>query len=178
MGNPTEDGVMAISAVRQIHRDTYAAGVCDSLREFNAAVDEFANIVVPDILISFLRKMSLRALVLVVDGTPVGNPDTWKRKPPPGYVGGRARGNWQVTLNAPATSFLQRKDKTGDRTKEAGAKVLQRIRRLSEIVYISNNLPYIEALDLDQHSPQAPDGIIKPAIDILAAEARALAWAR
>ncbi|MEE4465532.1 hypothetical protein V2S84_25980, partial [Azotobacter chroococcum] len=51
-----------------------------------------------------VKKVGIDMLAKIVDRSPVGNPSLWQSPPPPGYVGGRFRGNWQVTFNAPATA--------------------------------------------------------------------------
>jgi len=56
---------------------------------------------------------------------------------------GRARGNWQTTSATPATQATENTDKTGAETK---AKVVAAVRPRS-LMIISNNLPYIVALE-------------------------------
>lgn len=96
----------------------------------------------------------------VIMMTPVGNPDLWKSTyVPPGYVGGRARGNWQCSIDAPITSEIDRIDATG-----AGpmADVLATV-KADGINYLSNNVPYIRRLEYDSppHSTQAPNGMVR-----------------
>jgi hypothetical protein len=78
----------------------------------------------------------------------------WK---PPGYVGGRARGNWQCSLDAPITSENGRIDPNGSAAKaEVKATVTA-----GRVNYLSNNVPYIRRLEYEGHSKQAPDGMVR-----------------
>lgn len=89
------------------------------------------------------RAAILELFRLVVMGTPV---DT-----------GRARGNWQVTLNAPAGATLERTDPNGGIVL---AEVMANMGGLLDVVYFSNNLPYIERLEYGW-SQQAPEGMVR-----------------
>ncbi|CAB4194525.1 hypothetical protein UFOVP1254_103 [uncultured Caudovirales phage] len=80
--------------------------------------------------------------------SPVGDPATWKgkngkpRKPPPGYVGGQFRGNWQLGVDMKPAGWFQGKiDPTGDAT------VAENIARIPNHAsrhnyYIINAVPY------------------------------------
>lgn len=76
------------------------------------------------------------------------------------YTGGRFRGNWQVTFNAPATGTVERIDKTGNATLAAGSTVLSTldINSVTSIWY-TNNVAYAKRLE-DGWSGQAPAGIL------------------
>lgn len=88
----------------------------------------------------------------IVKRTPVGNPGEWIGEAPQGYVGGRARSNWQFAINTVNTSTT---DATGgsDRPKTTTL-------RVGDSVYITNNLPYILPLE-HGWSAQAPAGMVK-----------------
>lgn len=74
----------------------------------------------------------------VIMDTRVGNPDGWKSPPPPGYVGGRLRGNWQTSTSAPVEQEIDRIDPQGaEATQEAVEGVTA-----SGVDYLTNNLPY------------------------------------
>lgn len=92
----------------------------------------------------------------VILGTPVGDPSYWQSPPPAGYTGGRARGGWQATLNAPATSDPDRIDKSGTVPRQEGPPVAARF-RMGDVAYWTNNTPYILRL-VHGWSRQAPDG--------------------
>lgn len=96
----------------------------------------------------------------IIKLTPVGNPDKWKTKyKPKGYIGGRLRGNWQITLNRPADGELEVIDKTGAKTITNGAISSKKI-RLSDSVFLINNVPYAQAVE-DGSSGQSPHGMVK-----------------
>ena len=80
---------------------------------------------------------------------------------PDGYVGGRARGNWQCSLNAPITSEIDRIDANGIGPRaEVRATV-----KVGEVNYLSNNVPYIRRLEFEGHSKQAPDGMVRISLE-------------
>jgi hypothetical protein len=66
---------------------------------------------------------------------------------------GRARGNWQCTIGAPFTG----EDDTGNVLKMQNTLP----RRAGSIVYLTNNVPYIQKLEYDAHSRQAPNGMVR-----------------
>ncbi|MDZ5602597.1 hypothetical protein SJI00_07405 [Pseudomonas sp. RP23018S] len=76
-----------------------------------------------------------------------------------GYVGGRFRGNWQFSIDSPATDELDRIDPSG---KEAIAALLAQVQALTigQTAYIVNNLPYAVPLEYG-HSTQAPAGMVR-----------------
>ncbi|AHG23465.1 hypothetical protein O197_49 [Edwardsiella phage eiAU-183] len=85
-----------------------------------------------------------------------------------GYTGGRFRGNWQVSFNAPIDTAIDRIDKSGGATLAAGDAVLAGL-NLDQVhsVWFCNNVPYARRLEFGW-SNQAPNGIVR----ITAAEAR------
>jgi len=81
-------------------------------------------------------------------------------KAPPGYMGGRFRGNWQVSFDAPTTDETGRVDKTGDLTKAAGNYTLSLFKVGMKAIYFCNNVPYAYPLEMG-HSTQAPGGMVR-----------------
>ncbi|MCK7080586.1 MULTISPECIES: hypothetical protein [Enterobacter] len=81
-------------------------------------------------------------------------------KAPPGYTGGRFRGNWQVSFDAPTTDETGRVDKTGNLTKAAGNYTLSLFKVGMKAVYFCNNVPYAYRLEMG-HSSQAPGGMVR-----------------
>jgi hypothetical protein len=79
----------------------------------------------------------------VIEGTPV---DT-----------GRARGNWQTSINTPKDSAIGRLDPSG---RAAGAELESNLGQLGDTVYMANNLPYAERLE-EGYSRQAPAGMVR-----------------
>lgn len=74
----------------------------------------------------------------IVSDTRVGDPSTWQSPPPPGYTGGRLRGNWQVQENTPITDEIERIDPEG----AAVARDIKRVSSGNGLTYFTNNLPY------------------------------------
>jgi hypothetical protein len=81
-------------------------------------------------------------------------------KAPPGYTGGRFRGNWQVSFDAPTTDETGRVDKTGNLTKAAGNYTLSLFKVAMKAIYFCNNVPYAYRLEMG-HSSQAPGGMVR-----------------
>lgn len=71
---------------------------------------------------------------------------------------GRAKGNWQTTIGAPASGTV---DRLGE--SEALADVAQQTASFGagKVIYLSNNLPYIYRLEYDGWSQQAPGGMLR-----------------
>jgi len=116
--------------------------------------------------------------------SPVGNPSLWEslgasyrfmnlagtkrlkrgklqfaRQPPPGYVGGHFRANWQLGLNMMPMGEVEGIDKGGGKTRNAIMSQIPTHAASIGSYYIANNLPYGPALE-DGHSKQAPFGMI------------------
>lgn len=81
-------------------------------------------------------------------------------KAPPGYTGGRFRGNWQVSFDAPTTDETGRVDKTGNLTKAAGNYTLSLFKVGMKAIYFCNNVPYAYRLEMG-HTSQAPGGMVR-----------------
>lgn len=71
---------------------------------------------------------------------------------------GRARGNWQISTTAPATGEVYNNDRSG---RSAIALVNSFKIKNNRVVYLTNNLPYINRLEFDGHSKQAPAGMVR-----------------
>lgn len=95
-----------------------------------------------------VRKCALAVDSAVVIATPV---DT-----------GRARGNWQVALNAPASGTLEVEDKSGAGAIAQGSSTIAG-HKSGGSIHITNNLPYIGRLN-DGWSAQAPAGFVQKAV--------------
>jgi hypothetical protein len=112
-----------------------------SLAEFNRKVNDVTTKLPDEKASIVVKKLLFAGLNGLVNKTPV---DT-----------GRARGNWQVTIGSPAEG----ENKSGDPIARGG-EVIEKIERIgSGLFYISNNVPYIEALE-NGHSDQAPLGML------------------
>ena len=121
-----------------------------------------------------VRKTVLNIGTKLVERTPVGDTEYWtslqpssniathkveyKRKPPPGYVGGHARANWTYSEGVRVEKEIKGIDKTGTSTiANIMSGVPQKAAGL--VHYIQNSVPYIQALE-DGHSRQAPNGMV------------------
>ncbi len=80
-----------------------------------------------------------------------------------GYVGGRFRGNWQFSIDTPATGELDRIDPSGN---QAIADLLAQVQALTigQTAYIVNNLKYAISLEYG-HSTQAPHGMVRVTLE-------------
>ena len=103
----------------------------------------------------------------IVQYSPVGKPETWKWDPPPGYIPGRFRQNWQITIGTPANASIDTRG--GPPT---GAKGPPQV-GLSQVpgdpitpfrrYWITNNVAYGPRLERG-YSQQAPRGFVHLAI--------------
>jgi hypothetical protein len=83
---------------------------------------------------------------------------------PDGYVGGRFRGNWQVTFDTKATGQLERIDPQGDSTKSAASQVVLGFTSDVGTIWAVNNLPYGPRLEFEGWSSQAPAGMVRVSV--------------
>ena len=106
-----------------------------------------------------VRGIELKIAESLIDMSPVGNPDLWEGSPPPGYVGGRFRGNWQFSIGKAASGTLSTIDANGGATKSKLADAISKAVS-GDVHFITNNLPY--SLELEYgHSSQAPNGMVR-----------------
>ncbi len=119
-----------------------------NLRQFQAGLREDAADI-DDIVGRVARRIGVDVLRRVVLATPI---DT-----------GRARGNWQVDLEAIPQGELDRLDKGGATVINVGMGVISSAKPYQQITIV-NNVPYIGKLN-DGHSRQAPAGFVENAID-------------
>jgi hypothetical protein len=80
------------------------------------------------------------------------------------YVGGRFRGNWQVTFNVAADGTLERIDPQGSAAKAQGAGIIQQYVIGTGTIWITNNLPYGDRLEYEGWSSQAPAGMVRVSV--------------
>lgn len=69
---------------------------------------------------------------------------------------GRARGNWQASLNTPKSGELERV--SGEAAK---AEVAANLGKGDVTNYLTNNLPYAQALEEGSSKKQAPAGMVR-----------------
>lgn len=110
-------------------------------KAIKAATKKFTEVEVS----KFHRAVCIEALKRIVLRTPV---DT-----------GRARGNWQVQINAPASGIVDANKDAGS-VIENGLAMLERIPPYS-VVHITNNVEYIFYLEYIRPSKQHPEGMVE-----------------
>ena len=88
--------------------------------------------------------------------TPVGNPDLWKNPAPVNYRSGTAISNWRVGINKIDGTIVDIQDSSGATSRKQVDK-LGNLQPFS-IVWISNNLPYINRIMEQGWSTQTPQG--------------------
>lgn len=157
---------------RQFGRAAFAVGGARRAQtlDFDLAIDKAAEI----FGIAFdraFKAVALDAFERVIRRTPVGDADYWEghpkgnppgnRTPPPGYIGGNARNNWWLSVNAVNdTANGRQPNATADAaTNGITAGVLEA--ELGDVLHIQNGVPYILRLESGELSPrQAPHGMV------------------
>lgn len=76
-----------------------------------------------------------------------------------GYVGGRFKGNWQVSINSKPIGETDAIDPSGSATLSKGTTVSLGA-KAGDTIYIVNNVPYAIPLEYG-HSKQAPAGMVR-----------------
>ena len=119
-------------------------------KEWNATKQQIADAV---------SMIALQGLRLVVQRSPVGNPDLWQ-VPRRGYVGGRFKGNWSLSVGEQNMTQSAMADPVGGNTIMNGATALRGYGSQGfHVIHIQNNLPYAQRLE-DGWSKQAPAGMV------------------
>lgn len=77
-----------------------------------------------------------------------------------GYVGGRMRANWFVTIGAASTATTEEVDPTGAQAIAAAQAALSTFKAGSTI-FITNNLPYAVPIEYGHSTKQAPSGVVR-----------------
>jgi len=117
--------------------------VSTNVQQFNAALTEATKKIDGDIQ-KFIKQVCLETFRRFIMRTPV---DT-----------GRARGNWQVEINRPASGTVE--EGMWDQVFEKGAAKLAQIPPFS-VVHITNNLEYVYYLEYVRRSKQHPEGMVE-----------------
>lgn len=76
------------------------------------------------------------------------------------YVGGRFRGNWQVSFDTALTEAIERIDPKGAASKSDGRTLMRTFTTEVGTIWMMNNLPYAQMLEYG-HSTQAPAGMVR-----------------
>lgn len=117
-----------------------------NVKEFNRKLKNFSKTLLPEQVVLAQKKIALDLFTKIIVKTPV---DT-----------GRARGNWQITINAPATGVIDVTGgkSSGDGALTAGSKKISSVKGFVTI-FITNNVDYIGFLE-EGSSDQAPKGMV------------------
>jgi hypothetical protein len=127
-----------------------------------------------------IRAVGIKTFSAVIRDTPVGDPDLWvstkkdskgRAKPPPGYVGGRLRGNWRCSLAMPDLTTFQApkgaKTRKAYKNFPAVGEVLTSVSdtcnqgNRKKVLWLSNSLPYAYRIEYEGWSRQAPEGMVR-----------------
>lgn len=109
-----------------------------------------------DIVVVTITDLSRR----VMQRTPVGDPTTWNSKPPKGYTGGQAKGNWFASIGAPSDQ-IDMNIRARNASKPLNRDASIRGAAYGKVYYMVNNLPYIRRLEYEGWSGQAPQGMVR-----------------
>lgn len=103
------------------------------------------------------RETILTAGALAVHNSPVGEPSTWKGKPPKDYKPGQFRSNWNLGVDSVDRSHTSRTDVV---TVNGLGSLPDR--PFGHRIYISNASPQAFRIEIDHWSRQAPNGVVTP----------------
>ncbi len=73
---------------------------------------------------------------------------------------GRLRGNWQPSINSPATSSISETDPSGSEVIRKIEDTSQRL-RLGDTYYFTNNLVYAADIEFGGSPTKSPDGMVR-----------------
>lgn len=120
------------------------------LQRFAEKTKEKADEAVGAIVVQVAARIDMRS--------PVGDASYWTSPPPPGYVGGRFRANWQLGVDTIPAGELNVVDPTGEATR---GRIFATVPddAAGKTYFLVNNLPYAHRLE-DGYSRQAPQGMV------------------
>ena len=85
---------------------------------------------------------------------------------------GRARANWQASINSPIDTVSSDSDSSGGKTISQAQAAIATYRS-GDTIHITNNLPYIKRLN-EGWSKQAPAGFVDKAVQTAGAQLKAI----
>jgi len=120
------------------------------LQRFAEKVKGKADDAVGAIVIDVAARVDIRS--------PVGDAAYWSSPPPPGYVGGRFRANWQLGVDTVPAGEIPGVDPTGEGTQ---GRIIASVPddAAGKVYWLVNNLPYARRLE-EGYSRQAPQGMV------------------
>lgn len=89
----------------------------------------------------------------VIDETPVGKPELWKRRPPPNYVPGKLKSNWFPSVGSPSG------EKTESTSGSEGRLGSLRGRVAGQKAYLTNNQPYAYPIEIGAKMTHTQDSM-------------------
>ena len=116
-----------------------------SVERFNKKVEKVSRNFTTTQVVLFHKKLAFEAFRRVILRTPV---DT-----------GRARGNWQASIGTPIGGTVETLSKGFAAAASAQFAKVKDLKPFN-IIFLTNNLPYILVLEGGDHSDQAPQGMV------------------
>jgi hypothetical protein len=124
---------------------------------FAADVSKWCRETVPEQHKRVVRRVVAEIANRAVMRSPVGNPSEWESPAPPGYAGGRFRGNWQYGFGSAPTGTIDAIDPSGSATLSG---IISSVANNQGVHWIANNLPYAQRIEGGWSKTQAPFGIV------------------
>lgn len=125
---------------------------------FSVDVRKFCEKEAPEKTDKIIREIVMEIGNRIVMRSPVGDASYWQMPPPPGYTGGRFRGNWQYGHGLVPQGDVEVIDKSGSQTISAINRGAMTSKAMG-VHWIVNNAPYSERLE-SGWSRQAPMGMV------------------
>ena len=127
---------------------------------FSVDVGNWCRNVAPDWIHLVTKRIVFECAERALFRSPVGDASYWKNpeSAPPGYTGGRFKGNWQYQYGRTASGVLETIDKSGDATL---GKIRTSFVAQFGVHTISNNLPYAQRIEDGWSRRLAPRGIVR-----------------
>lgn len=107
-----------------------------------------------------LRAGLFDAANTVIEGSPVGAPETWQQPAPKYYKAGSYRSNHRISISR-ITSFEKDISSESSIMMELQSDLAKF--KIGETMFMTNPLPYATAIEYG-HSSQAKDGVYRPAV--------------
>lgn len=141
------------------------------LKAFNKKLEDF-EVEFPKQHLAIQKKLAFDLFDRIITKNPVGNPSEWKnpKAAPEGYVGGRSRGNWQISIGTPGnTSKVDFEKGVATGTPASAAMEAEAFGNMAQAkfgqtIWIFNNVRYIKRLEDGHSRKQAPAGMVMVSI--------------
>lgn len=109
---------------------------------------------------------AMELLKRLISKSPVGNPTIWKNPgaAPVGYVGGRLKNNWVVSMNSPDFTNSHAPDASGGMALARGVAKIRGWSNPGARLFITNSVPYMKRVEYEHWSSQAPVGVVRTTV--------------